>query len=59
MEVIGQSIKSFHPDPVTVRTIDVPNYPIRKRSSHELEKIAKIKRLRKIQLLVSHATEVF
>lgn len=57
MEVVGQSIKSFHIDPVTSRIIDAPNFPIRKRSPKELHAISKVKRLRKVQILVNHALE--
>jgi hypothetical protein len=58
MEVIGQSVKSFNTDPLTSRIIEVLNYPIRKRSKAEQQKIDRVKRLRKVQLLVSFATEV-
>lgn len=51
---IGRSIKSFYPDGITCRTLEVTNYPIRRRDQNEISKIAKIRRLRGIQLLVSH-----
>ncbi|KAJ3135363.1 Cilia- and flagella-associated protein 43 [Physocladia obscura] len=50
MEVIGAVIKSFRPDPNTTRIIQVPNYPIKKKSVEEIKKIDKVKLLRKIQL---------
>ncbi|KAJ3329183.1 Cilia- and flagella-associated protein 43 [Blyttiomyces sp. JEL0837] len=57
MEVIGQSIKSFRPDPVTTRVIEVTNYPIQKRSADELEQIEKVKLLRKVQILLQSANK--
>lgn len=51
MEVTGQSVKSFHTDPVTTRVIEVLNYPIKKRESTEL--IDKIKCLRKTQIIAA------
>lgn len=58
MSEIGRSIKSFNPDTITCRTMEVTNYPIRLRSQEEIFKISKIRRLRGIQLLVSHRLEV-
>ncbi|KAJ3099331.1 Cilia- and flagella-associated protein 43 [Phlyctochytrium planicorne] len=57
MEVIGQSVKSFRPDPVTTRTIEVTNFPISKRSEEEKARVARIKLLRKVQLLFAFATK--
>ncbi|KAI8812738.1 hypothetical protein BJ742DRAFT_850017 [Cladochytrium replicatum] len=57
MEVVGQSVKSFRPDPLTGNLMDVQNYSIRKRSSEELLEISKLKTLRKVQLAVAFATK--
>ncbi|KAJ3194324.1 Cilia- and flagella-associated protein 43 [Irineochytrium annulatum] len=57
MEVIGQSIKSFRNDPVTTRIIEVTNYPIRKRAEEELDRVSKVKVLRKAQLIFSTVTK--
>ncbi|KAJ3212328.1 Cilia- and flagella-associated protein 43 [Dinochytrium kinnereticum] len=57
MEVIGQSVKSFRLDPVTTRIIEVTNYPISKRSNDEKARIARVKLLRKTQLLVASMTK--
>ncbi|KAI9327817.1 hypothetical protein DFJ73DRAFT_800748 [Zopfochytrium polystomum] len=53
MDVIGQSIKSFRPDPVTAKTIEVQNYSIRKRESADLDLISKIQVLRRSQMIVA------
>ncbi|KAJ3322393.1 Cilia- and flagella-associated protein 43 [Boothiomyces sp. JEL0866] len=52
IEVIGQSIKSFKIDPMLSKLVEVTNYPVRRRSPAECLKIANIKRLRKVQILV-------
>ncbi|RKO94661.1 hypothetical protein BDK51DRAFT_21951 [Blyttiomyces helicus] len=57
MEVIGQSIKSFHLDTVTSRLTEVTNYPLRNRTSKELEKVNRVILLRRIQLQVTAATK--
>ncbi|KAJ3121663.1 Cilia- and flagella-associated protein 43 [Nowakowskiella sp. JEL0407] len=57
MEVCGQSIKSFHPDPLTGKLIDVTNFPQRKRSEIEISLINKIKVARKVQIMVAHMTK--
>ena len=57
MSEIGKSIKSFNPDTVTGKILEVTNYPLRKRNQEEIAKAAKVRRLRGIQLLVSHALE--
>lgn len=38
--------------------MEVTNYPIRLRTQDEISKIAKIRRLRGIQLLVSHGLDI-
>ncbi|KAJ1561938.1 Cilia- and flagella-associated protein 43, partial [Nowakowskiella sp. JEL0078] len=58
MEVIGQSVKSFRPDQLTGKIIDVTNYPIRKRISTEVITVNKIKFARKTQLTVSQMTKI-
>ncbi|KAJ3016739.1 UNVERIFIED_CONTAM: Cilia- and flagella-associated protein 43, partial [Siphonaria sp. JEL0065] len=55
MEVIGASIKSFRPDPTTTRIAEVTNFPIKKKSPQEIQRIEKVKILRKIQLHVEAA----
>jgi hypothetical protein len=57
MAEIGRSIKSFNPDTITSTTLEVTNYPIRNRDQDEISKIAKIRRLRGIQILVSNSLE--
>ncbi|KAJ3299843.1 Cilia- and flagella-associated protein 43 [Borealophlyctis nickersoniae] len=57
MEVIGQSIKSFRADPVTNRIVEVINYPIRRRTPEELAVVAKVKLLRRTQMMVAAATK--
>ncbi|KAJ3262629.1 Cilia- and flagella-associated protein 43 [Boothiomyces macroporosus] len=52
IEIIGQSIKSFKVDPMLGKLIEVTNYPVRRRSPAECLKLANIKRLRKVQILV-------
>ncbi|KND03537.1 uncharacterized protein SPPG_01017 [Spizellomyces punctatus DAOM BR117] len=56
MEIIGQSIKSFNPDPLTGRHTVVPNYPIRKQSLEEIERVNRVMFLRKVGMLVANAT---
>lgn len=56
MEVNGQTVRSFHPDPLTNKIIEVTNYPLRKRSPEEFEFASKIKLLRKVQIEVAKAT---
>ncbi|KAJ3276471.1 Cilia- and flagella-associated protein 43 [Terramyces sp. JEL0728] len=53
VEVVGQSIKSFKEDAMLSKLIEVTNYPIRRRSAAECLKIANVKRLRKVQMLVN------
>ena len=55
MEEIGKSIKSFNADTITCKTLEVTNYPIRKRTKDEISRISKIRRIRGVQLLVSNA----
>lgn len=58
MEVIGQSVKSFHVDPVTTRITEVSNYPIRKRSEEEVRGVEMVRLLRRSQMMVTAATKV-
>jgi hypothetical protein len=58
MEVIQQSVKSFNPDPVTKKIIDVTNYAIKKRTPEEKEIVQKVKLLRKVQLLTAEKGKV-
>jgi hypothetical protein len=58
MEEIGQSIKTFKENPVTTKTLEVTNYPIRKRSTEELKRVDLVKLLRRTNLLVREATKV-
>ncbi|KAI9330069.1 hypothetical protein BDR26DRAFT_825041 [Obelidium mucronatum] len=55
MEVIGASIKSFRPDPTTTKIAEVTNFPIKKKTAQEIQRIEKVKILRKIQLHVEAA----
>ncbi|KAJ3210579.1 Cilia- and flagella-associated protein 43 [Entophlyctis luteolus] len=55
MEVVGASVKSFRPDPVTTRIIEVTNYPIKKKSAKEIQILQRVKTLRKTQLLFDFA----
>ncbi|KAJ3048620.1 Cilia- and flagella-associated protein 43, partial [Rhizophlyctis rosea] len=57
MEVIGQSVKSFHVDPVTTRITEVSNYPIRKRSEEENRSVERVRLLRRAQMMVTAATK--
>ncbi|KAJ3037135.1 Cilia- and flagella-associated protein 43 [Rhizophlyctis rosea] len=57
MEVVGQSVKSFHVDPVTTRVVEVANYPIRKRTQREVENVERIRLLRRSQMIVGAATK--
>ncbi|KAI8847634.1 hypothetical protein BC829DRAFT_395910 [Chytridium lagenaria] len=57
MEVIGQSVKSFRVDGVTTRMIEVTNFPISKRLEEEKARVARVKLLRKVQLLVASMTK--
>ncbi|KAI8612803.1 hypothetical protein BC830DRAFT_1230957 [Chytriomyces sp. MP71] len=50
MEVIGGCIKSFHADPTTTKTTEVTNYPIKNKSTQEIQNIERVRLLRKIQL---------
>lgn len=59
IEIIGQSIKSFKVDPTLGKLIEVTNYPVRRRSPAECLKLANIKRLRKVQILVDKECKVF
>ena len=54
MEEIRKSIKSFNPDSVTGRILEVTNYPIPRK---EKPQFLKLRRLRGIQLIVSQALE--
>ena len=56
--MIGQSVKSFHVDPVTTRITEVENYPIRKRSEEEEKRVERIRLLRRAQMMVTAATKV-
>ena len=51
-EVVGQSIKSFKPNPMLGKYLEITNYPIRKLSPGENRRNGNIKRLRRIQLAV-------
>ncbi len=53
MEVMGRSVKSFNPDPMTGKLIEVTNYPIRVRRAQEVNLANKIKLLRHTQLEVA------
>lgn len=57
MEVIGKSVKSFKPDIMLGKKIDVTNYPLRKRDPALLEKIEKIKRLRNTEVQIKNLCE--
>ncbi|KAI9094382.1 hypothetical protein DFS34DRAFT_665339 [Phlyctochytrium arcticum] len=56
MQVVGQAIKSFHPDPLTGRPTTITNYPIRKRHEAVAEKLNRVMLLRKVGMLVASAT---
>lgn len=58
MSVVGQSIKSFKPASLTGRLLEITNYPIRKKSKAEEEKIERIKRLRRVQMMISSSAHV-
>lgn len=53
MEVIGKTIKSFNVSPLTGKTIEVTNYPFRRRSEEEISFAFKIKTLRKTEIEVA------
>ncbi|EGF83145.1 hypothetical protein BATDEDRAFT_34015 [Batrachochytrium dendrobatidis JAM81] len=57
METVGQCIQSFSSEPITNCLTEVPNYPIRKRESHELQWVGQIKRIRRVQMTVNNATK--
>ncbi|KAJ3398855.1 Cilia- and flagella-associated protein 43 [Chytriomyces hyalinus] len=50
MEVIGASIKSFHPDPTTKKIVEVTNFPIKKKTPQQIQKIERVRLLRKIHI---------
>ncbi|KAI8823689.1 uncharacterized protein EV422DRAFT_618503 [Fimicolochytrium jonesii] len=56
MATVGQTIKSFHPDPLTNTLTTVTNYPIRKMSAEETERVDRVVMLRRSQILVNAAT---
>ncbi|KAJ3411976.1 Cilia- and flagella-associated protein 43 [Chytridiales sp. JEL 0842] len=57
MAEIGQSLKSFRESPVSNKILEVPNYPIRKRSPEELKRVELVKLLRRTNLLVQEAAK--
>ncbi|TPX62671.1 hypothetical protein PhCBS80983_g00304 [Powellomyces hirtus] len=56
MSTIGQSILSFHADPLTGTRTTVTNYPIRRQSPSEIEHVQRVMMLRKVQMAVNVAT---
>ncbi|KAJ3176382.1 Cilia- and flagella-associated protein 43 [Geranomyces variabilis] len=56
MSTIGQSIVSFHADPLTGLLTTVTNYPIRKQQPAEIERVERVTMLRRVQLAVNAAT---
>ncbi|KAJ3171006.1 Cilia- and flagella-associated protein 43 [Geranomyces variabilis] len=56
MSTIGQSIVSFHADPLTGLMTTVTNYPIRKQQPAEIERVERVTMLRRVQLAVNAAT---
>lgn len=52
-QIYGQTIKSFKPNRMLGDYLEVSNFPIRKLSSDETLLISNIKRLRRVQLLVT------
>ena len=58
MEVVGKSIKSFHPDTLTDSLIEITNYPLCKRTPAEILHVEKVKLRRKIQKSVNQSIKV-
>ncbi|KAJ3006630.1 Cilia- and flagella-associated protein 43, partial [Thoreauomyces humboldtii] len=56
MSTIGQSILSFHTDPLTGALTTVTNYPIRKYLDSDMERVERVMMLRRVQLAVNAAT---
>ncbi|KAJ3149314.1 Cilia- and flagella-associated protein 43 [Geranomyces michiganensis] len=56
MSTIGQSIVSFHADPLTGSLTTVTNYPIRRQQPEEIERVDRVIMLRRVQLAVNAAT---
>ena len=59
MATVGRSIKSFSPNTMTDRLLDVANYPLRKRTAEELKTVEKLKLNRKIQLAMKVALYIY